>query len=323
MSLEIGVKELLDAGVHFGHQTKKWNPRMKPYIFDARHDIHIIDLTQTITQLEAACNFLTNIVRQGGEILFVGTKKQAQAAVRECAQSTGQLYITQRWLGGALTNFNTVKKSIGRLNKIEKMVNEGTIAKYGKKEQSSLRREMQRLVTNLDGMRDMKKSPQAMFVIDLKKEHNAVAEARKLNIPIVGLVDTNGDPTVCEIPVAGNDDSIRSIRVILSAIQNALTEARSEFESMQSRKKQESEQVPTVSSAPKAVLMGDVAPIVEGAPESSEAAPAGEEKAESPTPEVTSEGEAAAPEPINIDNFDPVGPTGPAANAAAHQKPNE
>lgn len=322
MSLEIGVKELLDAGVHFGHQTKKWNPKMKPYIFDARHDIHIIDLTQTVTQLEAACNFLTNIVRQGGEILFVGTKKQAQAAVRECAQSTGQLYITQRWLGGALTNFNTVKKSIGRLNKIEKMVNEGTIAKYGKKEQSSLRREMQRLVTNLDGMRDMKKFPQAMFVIDLKKEHNAVAEARKLNIPIVGLVDTNGDPTLCEIPVAGNDDSIRSIRVVLSAIQKALTEARSEFENVQSRKKQEAEQVPTISSAPKAVLMDEVAPIVDGAPSSPEAAPAAEEKPEAPAQEAPAE-ETASPEPINIDNFEPVGPTGPAANAAAHQKNKE
>lgn len=323
MSLDIGIKELLDAGVHFGHQTKKWNPRMKPHIFDARHDIHIIDLTQTVTQLEAACNFLTNIVRQGGEILFVGTKKQAQAAVKECAQSTGQLYITQRWLGGALTNFNTVKQSIGRLNKIEKMVNEGTISKYGKKEQSSLRREMQRLITNLDGMREMKKYPQAMFVIDLKKEHNAVAEARKLNIPIVGLVDTNGDPTVCEIPVPGNDDSIRSIRVILSAIQKALSEARSEFESLQSRRKQETEQVPTVSSAPRSVLMDEAAPIVESGGAAADAAPAAEKSTDEAPAAPEKADASASPEPISIENFEPVGPTGPAANAAAHQKPKE
>lgn len=323
MAINIGIKDLLDAGVHFGHQTKKWNPGMKPFIFDARHDIHIIDLTQTITQLEAACNFLNNIVRQGGEILFVGTKKQAQAAVKECAQSTGQLYITQRWLGGALTNFNTVKKSIGRLNKIEKMVNEGTISKYGKKEQSSLKREMARLLTNLDGMRNMKKYPQAMFVIDLKKEHNAVAEARKLKIPIVGLVDTNGDPNLCDIAIAGNDDSIRAIRVILSAIQNSLSEARSEFENVQSRKKQESEQVPTVSSAPKAVLMDDVDPIVEKTAESTteEAAPA-PESTPAPAAPAAAEDEAS-PEPISIENFQPVGPTGPAANAAAHQKEKE
>lgn len=309
MALDIGVKDLLEAGVHFGHQTKKWNPQMKPYIFDARNNIHVIDLTQTIQQLEAACNYLSNIVRDGGEILFVGTKKQAQAAVKECASSTGQLYITQRWLGGALTNFNTVKKSIGRLNKIEKMVQDGSISKYGKKEQSSLRREMQRLMTNLDGMREMKKYPQAMFVIDLKKEHNAVSEAIKLNIPIVGLVDTNADPTVCAIPIAGNDDSIRAIRIILNSIQKAIGEARSEFESIQSRKKHENEQVPTITRD-KAILMDDVEPIIDK--------PA---SASAETPSHTTESEVApTPTPISIENFEPVGPTGPAANAAAHQK---
>jgi small subunit ribosomal protein S2 len=314
MALEIGVKELLEAGVHFGHQTKKWNPQMKPFIFDARHNIHIIDLTQTITQLEAACNYLANTVREGGEILFVGTKKQAQAAVRDCASSTGQLYITQRWLGGALTNFNTVKKSIGRLNKIEKMVQDGTISKYGKKEQSSLRREMQRLITNLDGMRDMKRYPKVMFIIDLKKEHNAVAEARKLNIPIVGLCDTNADPTLCEIAVAGNDDSIRSIRVILNCIQKAIADARSEFESIQSRRKQEAEQVPTTTTS-RSVLVGEVDPIID--PAAAEAPAEGEKTGESPesAPQAT-----PSPAPISIENFEPVGPTGPAATASQRQK---
>lgn len=313
MALDIGVKELLEAGVHFGHQTKKWNPQMKPFIFDSRHNIHIIDLTQTITQLEAACNYLSNIVRQGGEILFVGTKKQAQGAVRECASSTGQLYITQRWLGGALTNFNTVKKSIARLNQIEKMVQDGSISKYGKKEQSSLRREMERLITNLDGMREMKKYPAAIFIIDLKKEHNAVSEALKLKIPIVGLCDTNADPTLCELPIAGNDDSIRSIRVILTSIQKAIAEARSEFESVQSRRRQETETVPTTSSS-RSVLVGEVDPIIDPS-----ATPAPDAQAAAESAPAAPDA-APAPAPISIENFEPIGPTGPAANAAAHQK---
>src|SRR6516164_4156683 len=187
--ITIGIKELLDAGVHFGHQTKRWNPRMKPFIFDARNGIHIIDLSKTLQQLEAACNFLASTVSKGGKVLFVGTKKQAQQAVKETAKECGQFHVTERWLGGTLTNFNTIKSSIKRLKEIEKMDADGTLAHYGKQEQAVIRREASRLVKYFDGIRGMDKHPAAMFVLDIKREHNAVAEARKLKIPLVALVD--------------------------------------------------------------------------------------------------------------------------------------
>jgi len=236
--LSIGVKELLEAGVHFGHQTKRWNPKMKPFIFDARNGIHIIDLSKTLASLEAACDFLTTTVSKGGRVLFVGTKKQAQQAVKETAKECGQFYVTERWLGGTLTNFQTVKKSIARLKQIEKMETDGSINNYVKQEQSVLRREAARKFKYFDGIRSMDKYPAIMFVVDIKREHNAVAEARRLNIPVVAIVDTNCDPDLVTYPIAGNDDAIRSVRMILATIAQVVTQAHAEYEAKYARKKQ-------------------------------------------------------------------------------------
>lgn len=234
----IGIKELLESGVHFGHQTKRWNPKMKPFIFDARNGIHIIDLSKTLTQLETACDFLTETVSKGGYVLFVGTKKQAQEAVKESAKSCGQHHVTGRWLGGTLTNFNTVKRSIARMKEIEKMDTDGSINQYVKQEQSMLRREAARQFKNLDGIRGMEKFPAAMFVVDVKREHNAVAEARRLKIPLVAIVDTNCDPETIDYPIAGNDDAIRSVRLILSTIVQTIGKARAEYEAKYARRKE-------------------------------------------------------------------------------------
>ncbi len=235
--ISIGLKELLEAGVHFGHQTKRWNPKMKQFIFDARNGIYIIDLSKTLVQLETACDFLSKTVAKGGRVLFVGTKKQAQEAVKESAKTCGQLYVTERWLGGTLTNLKTIKRSLGRLKQIEKMESDGTINNYVKQEQSSIRREAARLFKNLDGIRTMDNLPDALFVVDVKREHNAVAEARRLKIPIVAIVDTNCDPDLTDYPIAGNDDAIRSVRLVLSVIMQAITQARAEYEAKYARRK--------------------------------------------------------------------------------------
>ena len=247
--INIGVKELLEAGVHFGHQTKRWNPKMKKFIFDARNGIYIIDLSKTLAQLEAACEFLRDTVVKGGQILFVGTKKQAQQAVRESAEACGQLYVTERWLGGTLTNLKTIKRSLGRLNEIEKMETSGSINDYVKQEQSALRREAGRLHKNLDGIRAMESYPKALFVIDIKREHNAVAEARRLKIPIVALVDTNCDPELSDYPIPGNDDAIRSVRLVLSVVTQVITQARAEYEARFARRKSAEETAAAAAAA--------------------------------------------------------------------------
>jgi small subunit ribosomal protein S2 len=248
--ISIGVKELLESGVHFGHQTKRWNPKMKPFIFDARNGIHIIDLSKTLTGLQAACDFMAETVSKGGRALFVGTKKQAQQAVKETAKECGQYYATERWLGGTLTNFQTVKKSIARMKQIEKMETDGTINKYVKQEQSMLRREAARQFKYFDGIRSMDKYPAFMFVVDIKREHNAVAEARKLKIPIVALVDTNCDPDLVDYPIAANDDAIRSVRLILATVGQTITQSQAEFESKRARRV--NEETPAVAAAPAA-----------------------------------------------------------------------
>jgi len=240
----IGVKELLESGVHFGHQTRRWNPKMKPFIFDARNGIHIIDLSQTEQQLQAACEFLAGIARKGNQILFVGTKKQAQETVKEAAKTCGQLWATERWLGGTLTNFATVKKSIARMKQIEKMEQDGSINDYVKQEQSMIRREHARQIKYFDGIRNMEKFPAAMFVVDVKREHNAVAEARRLKIPVVAIADTNCDPDLVDYPIAGNDDAIRSVRLILSAVVQAIGEAKAEYDSKRGRKADVAEPTP-------------------------------------------------------------------------------
>jgi len=211
---------------------------MKPFIFDARNGIHIIDLSKTLAGLEAACDFLTTTVKDGGRVLFVGTKKQAQQAVKETAKECGQFYVTERWLGGTLTNFQTVKRSIARLKQIEQMDADGSINKYVKQEQSVLRREAARLFKYFDGIRSMEKYPAAMFVVDIKREHNAVAEAIRLNIPVVAIVDTNCNPDLVAYPIAGNDDAIRSVRTILQTVGQVITQAYAEYESKRARRKE-------------------------------------------------------------------------------------
>lgn len=246
----IGIKELLEAGVHFGHQTKRWNPKMRPYIFDARNGIHIVDLSKTLAQLEAACAFLHETVAKGGTVLFVGTKKQAQEAVKEAAKACGQMFVTERWLGGTLTNYSTLRRSIDRLKKIEKMDADGSLAAYGKQEQSKIRREHSRLLKYLDGIRDMDKYPAAMFVVDVRREHNAVAEAQRLKIPLVAIVDTNCDPDPVTYPIAGNDDAIRSVRLILTTVVQAIAAARAEYEAKNARRKKEEAEQPAAPAAP-------------------------------------------------------------------------
>ncbi len=255
MATTIGVKELLESGVHFGHQTRRWNPKMKPFIFDARNGIHIIDLSKTETQLRAACEFLSGIVRKGNQVLFVGTKKQAQETVKDAAKTCGQLYVTERWLGGTLTNFATVKKSIARMKSIEKMESDGSINDYVKQEQSMIRREHARQLKYFDGIRNMEKFPAAMFVVDVKREHNAVAEARRLKIPVVAIADTNCDPDLVDYPIAGNDDAIRSVRLILSVVVQSVGEAKAEYEAKRSRKPEQGE---AAAAAPAAVPVAEV-----------------------------------------------------------------
>ena len=223
---------------------------MKRFIFEARNGIYIIDLTKTMAQLEAACAFMAEVVGKGNEILFVGTKKQAQAAVKESAKACGQLWVTERWLGGTLTNFNTAKRSLARMRELEHWETDGTMSKYVKQEQSALRREAARLVKNLDGIRTMQKFPSAMFIVDVKREHNAVAEARRLKIPIIAIADTNCDPDLIDYPIPANDDAIRSVRLILSVVTQAVTQARAEYEAKYGRRKQVEQPAPTDATQP-------------------------------------------------------------------------
>jgi small subunit ribosomal protein S2 len=219
------MTELLEAGVHFGHQTKRWNPKMKPYIFEKRNAIYIINLGETVRQLDQATQFLADVARRGGKVLFVGCKKQAQEAIKEAAQACGQFYVNQRWLGGTLTNLTTIRKSVGRLKYIEEIEKDPNYSKMGKQELAALRREGEKLRRNLEGVRDMQKLPDALVVIDTSREEIAVAEARRLNIPTVAIVDTNANPDLIDYPIAGNDDAIRAIRVVLQKLVDAIVSA--------------------------------------------------------------------------------------------------
>jgi small subunit ribosomal protein S2 len=221
MSTEL-MTELLEAGVHFGHQTKRWNPKMKPFIFEKKNQIYIINLGETVKQLHGACEFLANLAGRNGKVLFVGCKKQAQEAVKEAAVACNQFYVNQRWLGGTLTNLKTVRKSIARLNWIENMEKDPNYSKMGKQEISAVRREGAKLLRNLEGIRTMDRYPDALIIIDPTRETNAVAEAKRLGIPVVAIVDTNADPTLIDYPIAGNDDAIRAIRIILQKLVDAL-----------------------------------------------------------------------------------------------------
>ena len=221
----VSMKQLLEAGVHFGHQTRKWNPKMKKYIFAARNDIHIIDLQLTVGLIEQAYSFVADSVKAGKSVLFVGTKKQAQEAIKEEAQRCGQFYINSRWLGGTLTNFKTIRSRIDRLNKLNKMEESGEFDLLPKKEVLGLKKEMEKLENNLGGIKDMKGLPGVMFIVDPHNEDIAVQEARKLNIPIVAITDTNCDPDLIDYVIPGNDDAIRAVKLISSVIANAVIEA--------------------------------------------------------------------------------------------------
>ena len=220
----VSMKQLLEAGVHFGHQTRRWNPKMAEYIYMERNGIYIIDLQKTVKKLEEAYNFVRSVAENGQSVLFVGTKKQAQDAVKEEASRVGMFYVNARWLGGMLTNFKTMRTRIDRLAQLKKMQEDGTFDMLPKKEVIKLLHEMEKLEKYLGGVKEMKKLPGCMFVVDPRKEHNAISEARKLNIPIVAIVDTNCDPDEVDYVIPGNDDAIRAIRLISEAMANAVLE---------------------------------------------------------------------------------------------------
>lgn len=222
----VSMKQLLEAGVHFGHQTRRWNPKMKKYIYSARNDIHIIDLQQTVQLAEEAYNFVREIASEGKSVLFVGTKKQAQAAIKQEAERCGMYYVNNRWLGGTLTNFKTIKTRIERLNKINQMEKMGEFDLLPKKEVAGLKAERDKLEANLGGIKDMKNMPGCMFVVDPKKEAIAVAEAHKMGIPIVATVDTNCDPDEVDVVIPGNDDAIGAVKIMAAIIANAVIEAK-------------------------------------------------------------------------------------------------
>lgn len=222
--MKVQIEDLLLAGAHFGHLTRRWNPKMRKYIFMERNGIHIIDLKKTLALLEEACNSISRLAAEGNSILFVGTKKQAKAIIQEQAEKCGAFYVAERWLGGMLTNFNTVRKSIKKLTTLQRMEIDGSMQKLIKKERLKLIREREKLEKVLNGIVDMTKLPSALYIVDVRKEHIAIDEARKLNIPIYAIVDTNCDPDLIDYPIPANDDAVKSIEVITTAIADAVKE---------------------------------------------------------------------------------------------------
>jgi small subunit ribosomal protein S2 len=277
MSISVTAKDLLDAGVHFGHQTKRWNPRSKPYVFDHRQGVTIIDLGKTHALLEKACEFLTDTVADGGNVLFVGTKRQAKEIVREAAASTNMPFVVDRWLGGTLTNYATVKKSIAKFKKYQAMETSGEMSKLPRKEESAIKREMVRMQRNFNGIAEMGGLPTALVVIDINHEAIAVAEAARCGIPCVALADTNSDPGLVSHPIPGNDDAVKSVRIIVDTLFAAVQEALAHREERRTQRgAADIVKAPTPSAegeaaAPdaeidlsKVVLPADVAVAVEG-----------------------------------------------------------
>ena len=263
----VSMKELLEAGVHFGHQTRRWNPKMKPYIFGERNGIYIIDLQKTLRMFKEATRFITEVAAQGGALLFVGTKRQAQDAVAEEARRCGMFYVNQRWLGGLLTNFVTVKKSVARLKELDEMSTDGRYELLSKKEVARLERERRGLEKNLSGIKDMKSLPRILFVIDSKKEEIAVREANRLQIPVVAVVDTNCDPDRIDHVIPGNDDALRAIKLFTSKVADAVVDGTG-------------------------VLKDEAEVREDAAKDGSQAAPEGESASEKDVPPVKSGGEA-------------------------------
>ena len=240
---QVTIKEMLDAGVHFGHQTQRWNPKMKPYVYTSRGGIHIIDLQKTFVHAKHAADFVKSVAARGGRLIFVGTKKQAQEPILEAAAKCGQYHVTKRWLGGMLTNFQTVQQSVNRLKKIDQMREKGELDFFSKKERIGMEKDYIKLNDYLSGIREMKDMPSCMFVIDLNKEHIAVAEAKRLGIPVVAIADTNTDPEIVDFPIPGNDDAIRSIKLFANLMADAFNEGaktwQEELKKMGDRKEKE------------------------------------------------------------------------------------
>ncbi len=249
---QITMRDMLDAGVHFGHQTQRWNPKMKPYVYTDRGGIHIIDLQKSVVHARLAAEKVKEVAAQGGRMIFVGTKKQAVEPIKEAATKSGQFYVTKRWLGGTLTNFQTVKSSIDRLKKIDQMREKGELDFLSKKERAGLEKEYGKLKEYLDGIRDMKDAPALLFVVDITKEHIAVAEARRLGIPVVGIADTNSNPEIIDFPIPGNDDAIRSIKLFADMVAESYLEgAKLWEEKVRSMEQQEKEEAKRAAAAEK------------------------------------------------------------------------
>lgn len=260
------IKQLLEAGVHFGHQTKRWNPKMKKYIFGERNGIYIIDLQKTIEGLTKAAAFLRNVASKGGYILFIGTKKQAQQIIRDEAARSNAFFVVERWLGGTITNFQTIRKSVKRLDDIERMKDDGTFQALKKKEVSSLTKERDKLNKNLEGIRKMEKLPNAVFVVDSNVEITAVREAARLSIPVVGLLDTNCNPDTIDYVIPGNDDAIRSIKLVTSLLVDAMLEGRRKFTEAAEAQAKEAE-IQAAEAAAKSELVEEVESAEEEAEE--------------------------------------------------------
>ena len=311
---KITINDLLEAGCHFGHQTRRWNPKMKPYVYGARNGISIIDLSKTMYQINDACNFLQRVVVNGGDILFVGTKRQAREIVAALAERTGMFHVSERWLGGTLTNNVTIRKSIAKMNALDATVNSEAAATMKKKELSLLARDAEKLHRNLDGIAGMKKLPAALVIIDVCHEINAVREANKLGIPIVALVDTNGDPSVISYPVAANDDAVKSIQIITDVFADAILIAKEVY---QKRVVEE--------AAAKAAAEKLAADAVAEAEEAAEAAPKAAPKARKPRarkePEAEAEAKPEAPAEAEAKPAKAKAKTAKAEAPAAEAKP--
>ena len=292
MAPVVTMRQLLDAGVHFGHQTRRWNPKMQRFIFGERNGIYIIDLTQTLDHIEAAYTYVRDLVAKGGQVLFVGTKKQAQDSVQSYAERVGMPYVNERWLGGLLTNFETISKRMGKMKEFQRMRSSGELDVMPKKEALLISRELAKLERNLNGIRDLTRPPDAVFVLDTKKEHIAVAEANKLKLPVIAVVDTNCDPDVIQFVIPGTDDAIRSGELMCRIISDAVLEGRFIARGNAVAKPQPEVETP-VEEAPSA----EAAPVVEEAP-SAEAAPVVEEAPSgeaAPVVEAAPSGEAVEP----------------------------
>jgi small subunit ribosomal protein S2 len=307
----VAMKDLLEAGVHFGHQTRRWNPKMKPYIFTERNGIYIVDLQRSLREIDAAYRFVRSLTARGGQILFIGTKKQAQEPIATEAARSGQPYVNQRWLGGMLTNWVTMRKRLSRMAQLEQMEADGTLASLPKKEALQLRTELKKLETNLTGIRTMNELPGAVFIVDTKREIIAVAEARRLRIPVIGLVDTNCDPDDADYVIPGNDDAIRSVSLITRVIADAAAEGRIASGWVEPEVAQVAVEEAVAVEAPVVV---EAAPAAVEAPVVVEAAPVVVEEA------VAVEAPVEAAEPVAAEEA-PADPAEPAPDAPAADEP--